>query len=461
MFSQEKINTALKMYYQCGSVTKTIRTLGYPARRTMYLWIENEEKEKFPRKELNITNTAEHPRNPSVDIKMDAIHRCFELGESVKSVSEDIGYSRASIYQWHKRYLRGGAIALMNNKNISPGQLKKGMETPSSDQDIRQLQEQVNDLQMEIDILKETINVLKKDPGVDQTALRNREKAVIVDALKDKYSLPDLLKMLDFPKSSYYYQQAAMRRKDKHKEIRGKITKLFYENRECYGYRRIHSLLKRDGVIISEKIIRRIMKEEGLIVRSTTKKKYNSYKGEISPSVPNVIQRDFHAEKPNCKWLTDITEFAIPAGKVYLSPIVDCFDGMLPSWTIGSSPDAALVNKMLDKAVEQLNENDHPIIHSDRGCHYRWPGWIERMNNAGLERSMSKKGCSPDNSACEGLFGRIKNEMFYSRDWGDTSVQQFIEILDELLIWYNDKRIKESLGYMSPREYRQSLGLVA
>ena len=83
------------------------------------------------------------------------------------------------------------------------------------------------------------------------------------------------------------------------------------------------------------------------------------------------------------------------------------------------------------------------------------------MDNAGLERSMSKKWCSPDNSACEGLFGRIKNEMFYSRDWGDTSVQQFIEILDEYLIWYNDKRIKESLGYMSPREYRQSLGLVA
>lgn len=83
------------------------------------------------------------------------------------------------------------------------------------------------------------------------------------------------------------------------------------------------------------------------------------------------------------------------------------------------------------------------------------------MDNAGLERSMSKKGCSPDNSACEGLFGRIKNKMFYSRNWGDTSVQQFIEILDEYLIWYNDKRIKESLGYMSPREYRQSLGLVA
>ena len=141
--------------------------------------------------------------------------------------------------------------------------------------------------------------------------------------------------------------------------------------------------------------------------------------------------------------------------------IVDCFDGMLTSWTIGSSPNSALVNKMLDKAVEQLNENEHPIIHSDRGCHYRWPGWIERVENAGLERSMSQKGCPPDNAACEGLFGRIKNEMFYNRDWYDTSIQQFIGILNEYLIWYNDRRIKESLGYMSPREYRQSLGLVA
>lgn len=239
--------------------------------------------------------------------------------------------------------------------------------------EIRQLQKQVNELQMEIDILKETMNVLKKDPGIDQTTLSNREKAVIVDALKDRYSLPNLLKKLTFPKSSYYYQQAVIKQEDKYKAIRERIIKLFHENRDCYGYRKIHGQLKKEGIVISEKIIRRIMKEEGLIVKSMARGKYNSYKGEISPSVPNIIQRDFHSEKPNCKWLTDITEFAIPAGKIYLSPIVDCFDGMLTSWTIGSSPNSALVNKMLDKAVEQLNENEHPIIHSDRGCHYRWP----------------------------------------------------------------------------------------
>ena len=155
---------------------------------------------------MNTTNTEEHPRNPSVDLKMDAIRRCFELGESVKSVSEDIGYSRASIYQWRKKYLRGGSIALMNDKNIQPGKMKEGSQKISPDMEIRQLQKQVYELQMEIDILKETMNVLKKDPGIDQTTLSNREKAVIVDALKDRYSLPNLLEKLTFPKSSYYYQ---------------------------------------------------------------------------------------------------------------------------------------------------------------------------------------------------------------------------------------------------------------
>ena len=162
---------------------------------------------------------------------------------------------------------------------------------------------------------------------------------------------------------------------------------------------------------VSEKIVRRIMKEEQLQVKIKRRRKYSSYQGEISPAVPDIIQRDFHSEKPNEKWLTDITEFAIPAGKIYLSPIVDCFDGMLPAWTVGTSPDSMLVNEMLDKAVSTLEENEHPLVHSDRGCHYRWPGWIERMEKAGLTRSMSKKGCSPDNSACECLFGRIKNEM--------------------------------------------------
>jgi putative transposase len=112
---------------------------------------------------------------------------------------------------------------------------------------------------------------------------------------------------------------------------------------------------------------------------------------------------------------------------VYLSPIIDCFDGLVISWTIGWHPDAELVNTMLDAAIETVaNSNDRPVVHSDRGAHYRWPGWLTRMRDAGLIRSMSRKRYSPDNAACEGFFGRLKTELFYPRDWKTTTIEQFI-----------------------------------
>ena len=116
---------------------------------------------------------------------------------------------------------------------------------------------------------------------------------------------------------------------------------------------------------------------------------------------------------------------------------------------------------MLDQAVGKLKEGERPIVHSDRGCHYRWPGWIERINKAGLKRSVSKKRCTSDNSACEGFFGRLKNEMFYNHDWRGVSIKEFIKNLNEYMIWYNNERIKVSLKNMSPMEYRISQGLTA
>lgn len=168
-----------------------------------------------------------------------------------------------------------------------------------------------------------------------------------------------------------------------------RLIELFTENKGRYGYRRIHALLKRENIIVSEKVIRRIMKEEQLVVKIKRTRKYNSYQGEISPAVDNLINRIFSASEPNEKWLTDITVFAIPAGKVYLSPIVDCFDGLLVNWNISTSPDALLVNSMLDDAAKLLSVGEKPIIHSDRDVHYRWPGWIDRMEKNGFIRSMS------------------------------------------------------------------------
>ncbi|GGE14077.1 hypothetical protein GCM10007275_06590 [Jeotgalicoccus coquinae] len=128
---------------------------------------------------------------------------------------------------------------------------------------------------------------------------------------------------------------------------------------------------------------------------------------------------------------------------------------------MSTTPNAELVNTMLDQAMQTLQEGERPVIHTDRGAHYRWHGWIDRMDSHDLIRSMSKKGCSPDNTACEGFFGRLKNEFFYGESWLDASLENFIEQLDEYLVWYNHERIKLSLGGMSIIKHRETLSCVA
>ncbi len=283
---------------------------------------------------------------------------------------------------------------------------------------------------------------------------------MLVDALRTEYNLTELLEQLNFARSSCFYHRSRQRIADKYAEVRRTMSVIFEDNHRSYGYRRIQASLNRQKVFVSEKVVQRLMKQDGLYVVRPKRRRYRSYIGEITLAPENIINRDFHAVAPNEKWLTDISEFHIPAGKAYLSPMIDCFDGMVVSWSIGRSPDAELVNGMLDAAIETVtNDTDKQIVHSYQGGHYRWPGWLSRVEKARLIRSMSRKACSPDNAACEGFFGRLKTEILYPRDWRSTTIAQFIEALDTYIRWYNEKRIKKSLGYLSPIEYRERLGL--
>ena len=392
--------------------------------------------------------------------KQAVIDLCARKG-SAQEVANAHGVSRISLYKWKKDLLGEEQSTIMIKRKSPQATDVTVLEQRIADLQAEEaaLNEKLFRARLEYDILEKAAEIIKKDPGINLRTLTNREKATLIDALRTRYRLKDILPLLYISKSSYCYQENSLRSTDKYAQLRAKVREVFDGSKGRYGYRRIHTELKNEGIYVSEKVVRRLMSEEKLAVRGKKNKKYSSYVGEVSPAVPNIINRDFHAEAPNRKWLTDITEFGLPAGKVYLSPIIDCFDGLPVSWTIGRSPSADLANTMLDGAISILKDGEHPIIHSDRGCHYRWPGWIERMDAAGLTRSMSKKGCSPDNSACEGFFGRLKNEMFYGLSWQDVSIDEFIAILDEYMHWYCEKRIKLSLGGMSPIEYRRSLGL--
>lgn len=461
-YTKEQRDIAVAHYLEHGKCcSRTVRALGYPSRPLLDKWVMEDVPENdrpCKRKHSSVNLSQSQKEEAVIDL---CIHK-----SSAQDIADRYGINKNTLYTWKRQLLDKDSTKAMpkteKNDIISPdsvNELKEEVKRLQNQAD--ELNQEVYRLRLEKDILEKAAEIIKKDQGVNLETLTNREKATVIDALRNKYSLKELLGVFHMSKSSYCYQESTMSAPDKYAELRGKVHSAFDDSRKTYGYRRIHSALKADNITVSEKVVRSIMKEENLIVYQKKNHKYNSYKGEITPAVENVINRDFHADSPNEKWLTDITEFHIPAGKIYLSPIIDCFDGLPVSWTIGTSPDADLVNAMLDCAIGVLKQDEHPIVHSDRGCHYRWPGWIERMDKAGLTRSMSKKGCSPDNSACEGFFGRLKNEMFYNRSWKGVSIQAFIDILDDYIHWYATKRIKMSLGGLSPIQYRISKGLAS
>ncbi len=150
-----------------------------------------------------------------------------------------------------------------------------------------------------------------------------------------------------------FLSSAALKVGDKYATIRTMLTDIFNSNYQYYGYRRLYAMLGNEGLRLSEKAVRRVIVEEQLVVSRNRRRRYSSYCGEIGPAPDNLIARDFKAEQPNQKWLTDITEFLLPAGKVWLSPVVDCFDGTVVSWSLSTHPDAELVNTMLDNAVKR------------------------------------------------------------------------------------------------------------
>jgi len=431
------------------SIALTIKALGYPSKALLGSWIQQAYPELCPRIGQAYTPLSPQAKHAAV------MALCLRQG-SAESVAKDLGVSRPSLYVWKNQLLNNEASASMKpQQNPAPNAQRDELLS-----ELERLQRDVKRLKLEQDILTKANELLKKELGIDQQLLTNREKTQLVDALRSTHALCDLLAEVGLPRSSYFYHRGRLGLGDKYATVRAAMADIFEENYRCYGSRRMHATLARLSVNISEKVVRRLMKQESLVPVSRKRRRYGSYMGEISPAPDNILNRDFSACAPNRKWLTDITEFQIPAGKVYLSPMIDCFDGLVVSWSISTRPDAELVNTMLDAAIETVaTSNDRPVVHSDRGGHYRWPGWLIRMGDARLTRSMSRKACSPDNAACEGFFGRLKNELFYARNWINTTIDEFTTALDAYIRWYNEARIKLSLGSMSPMEHRKSLGI--
>jgi putative transposase len=240
-------------------------------------------------------------------------------------------------------------------------------------------------------------------------------------------------------------------RADRDAALKTLIQEIYHEHKGRYGYRRIRDELWNRGHLVNHKKVQRLMKELGLksVVRM---KKYRSYKGTVGKIAPNHLARDFHAIKPNEKWVTDVTEFHLFGEKLYLSPVLDLFNGEIIAYNMEARPVYSLVSKMLDQAFTRLSEGDAPILHSDQGWQYQMKQYSQTLKQQDITQSMSRKGNCLDNAVMESFFGLLKSELLYLQEF--ESMDHFKRELEEYIHYYNHKRIKTKLKGLSPVQYR-------
>jgi putative transposase len=269
--------------------------------------------------------------------------------------------------------------------------------------------------------------------------------------LGQQYPVTRLLNVAGLASSTFYYQRGALTVEDKYADLKKTIREIYDRHKGRYGYRRIRSVLVGMGTQINHKTVQRLMEQLGIksLVRP---KKYRSYKGELSKAAPNEIDRDFSAEQPNEKWVTDVTEFAVAGKKVFLSPVMDLFNREIVAFKMDTRPSYKLVHSMLNSALRKLKPEDRPIVHSDQGWQYRMRAYQETLTERGLVQSMSRKGNCHDNAAMESFFGVLKTEFFYLNQF--KSVGQLRRGLTNYIRYYNEERIKMQLGGLSPVAYR-------
>lgn len=242
-----------------------------------------------------------------------------------------------------------------------------------------------------------------------------------------------------------------MERPDKYEEVKNIIQKIFDEHQGRYGYRRITLELRTRGIVLNHKTVRRLMNQMGLkcLVRM---KKYRSYRGQVGRIAPNILERDFQASNPNEKWVTDVTEFHLHGEKLYLSLILDLYNGEIIAFNVEKRPVYTLVSKMLDQAFDRLKNGETPILHSDQGWHYQMKQYQHALKERGIVQSMSRKGNCLDNAVIENFFGLLKSELLYLKEF--ESIEHFKQELENYIHYYNHKRIKVKLKGMSPVQYR-------
>ena len=268
------------------------------------------------------------------------------------------------------------------------------------------------------------------------------------------------------PKATYMYWQKRLDRENPDKEIEEKILEI-RETHKHYGYRRVTGELRNQGYYVNKKKVQRIMQKLVLQVTSFTRKsrKYSSYKGKVGTVAPNRIRRRFNTCIPHQKITTDTTEFKyyeinakgqMTMHKLYLDPFMDMCNGEIISYAIDKNPSAKNVMDALEQAIAITSDcKFRRTFHSDQGWAYQMKAYSHRLKEERIFQSMSRKGNCHDNAVMENFFGLLKQEIYYGVTY--YSYDELKSEIERYIKYYNEQRIKEKLGWLSPVQYRLRL----
>lgn len=276
--------------------------------------------------------------------------------------------------------------------------------------------------------------------------------------------MKDILAVTSFSKSTYMYWQRRLDRIDPDDELKNTLSEIRDEHKD-YGYRRLCGELRKRGIKVNRKRIQRIVQKYGMQVTSYTRKsrRFSTYKGVVGRIAPNRINRRFNTSIPHQKITTDTSEFKyyvpdskgrVQIKKLYLDPFMDMWNMEILSYSISERPSAQSIMTALNETIRKTDDcRFRRTFHSDRGWAYQMKNYSYVLKQNRIFQSMSRKGNCYDNSPMENFFGIMKQEMYYGVIYN--SFDELKRAIEKYIRYYNEKRSKASLGYLSPLEYRQ------
>ncbi|WP_099055635.1 IS3 family transposase [Streptomyces noursei] len=376
---------------------------------------------------------AQKRRKFSPEFRDEAVKMVVVESRPIAEVAREIQVNEGTLGTWVSRYRQEHA----------------GEEPPlniSERARLRELERENRELRMKTEFLGKSCGLLR--PGIPVT-----EKYEFIDGESDNFPVQQMCAWAGVSTSGFYHWRSrplsatAKRRA----ELKTVILQVFSDSQETYGYRRVHAALRRMNVQAGAELVRALMRELGLVPCQPRPWRATTVADDAAPATPDLLARDFTADAPGRKLVSDITYVHTWAGFLYLATVIDCHTKAVVGWAMADHMKTSLISDALDMAARNIGLAEGCIFHSDRGSQYTSRELRRKLGSLGLRASVGRTGVCWDNAMAESFFGALKNELVH-RTTFPTLAHAHRAIVRYIEMFYNRKRLHSGLGYKTPAE---------